>query len=159
MPAPVTIAVASGKGGTGKTTIAVNLAYTAAQLGEKVQYLDCDVEEPNGQFFLKPEIVSTSRVNVEVPVVDLDKCTGCGKCGRICQFGAIVCIGEHNVLTFEQLCHSCGGCMRVCPEDAIRPRPLSIGDIGSGKAGAVNFVQGKLHIGHVRTPSLIKKVT
>jgi len=151
------IAVASGKGGTGKTTVATNLALTVAQLGMPVQYLDCDVEEPNGHIFLKPQIHRSLNVTVDVPQVDLKKCTGCGKCGEICQYAAIVCIKE-NVLTFEQLCHSCAGCWRICPADAIKPKPLNIGNIETGKAGDVDFIQGKLRIGHVRTPSLIKQV-
>ena len=117
------IAVASGKGGTGKTTIAANLACIGASLGHKVQYLDCDVEEPNGHIFLKPNIKKTQAVTVEVPEVDLNKCTGCGKCSEICQYSAIVHLKDNNVLTFEQLCHSCGGCLRVCPSDAIKPKP------------------------------------
>ena len=157
MPDGFLIAIASGKGGTGKTTIATNLAHYTAALGRMVQYLDCDVEEPNGHIFLKTQINRSQQVTVDVPQVDLEKCTACGKCGEICQYNAIVCIKE-NVLTFEQLCHSCGGCMRVCPADAIKPKPLNIGDIEFGKAGDIDFVHGKLRIGHVRTPSLIKKV-
>jgi len=151
------IAIASGKGGTGKTTIATNLAHYTARLGQKVQYLDCDVEEPNGHIFLKPRINRSREVTVDVPQVDLEKCTGCGKCGEICQYGAIVSVKE-TVLTFEQLCHSCGGCMRICPADAIKPKPLNIGDIEFGKAGDVDFISGRLRIGSVRTPSLIKEV-
>jgi len=151
------IAVASGKGGTGKTTVATNLAWYVAGLGQKAQYLDCDVEEPNGHIFLRPNITETSRITADVPQVDLEKCTGCGNCGRICQYGAIVCLGR-KVLTFEQLCHSCGGCWLVCPESAIAPRPLPIGDIQLGSAQDVDFVSGRLRIGSVRTPSLIKQV-
>lgn len=157
MPDKFVIAVASGKGGTGKTTIAANLAQVVCGSGQKVQYLDCDVEEPNGHIFLKPQITGSREVTVDVPQVDLDKCTACGKCGEICQYSAIVCIKEY-VLTFEQLCHSCGGCRRVCPADAITTKPLKIGEIESGKAGDVDFVSGRLRIGHVRTPSLIKEV-
>jgi MinD superfamily P-loop ATPase len=152
------IAVASGKGGTGKTTIATNLAWAVAQMGGKVQYLDCDVEEPNGHIFLKPDIEKTQAVTVDVPEVDLKKCIGCGKCGQICQYSAIVHLKENNVLTFEQLCHSCGGCLRVCPADAIKPKPLNIGDVELGKSGNINFVHGKLRIGNIRTVSLIKEV-
>jgi MinD superfamily P-loop ATPase len=152
-----TIAVASGKGGTGKTTVAVNLAYTASRLNENVQYLDCDVEEPNGHIFLKPVIESIEEVTVDVPEVDSKKCNGCGKCGQICQYGAIVCLGEHNVLTFDQLCHSCGGCIRVCPADAIKPKPLGIGQIESGRSGQIEFIGGRLKIGSVRTPSMIRE--
>jgi len=158
MPDDFVIAIASGKGGTGKTTIATNLAQYTAGLGQPVQYLDCDVEEPNGHIFLKPKINISEAVTVDVPQVDLERCTGCGKCGKICQYSAIVHIKNNNVLTFEQLCHSCGGCMRVCPVDAIKPKPLNIGDIELGKAGDIDFIHGKLRIGHVRTPSLIKEV-
>jgi len=151
------IAIASGKGGTGKTTIATNLAHYVARLGQKVQYLDCDVEEPNGHIFLKPQITGSRKVTVAVPQVDLERCTGCGKCGEICQYSAIICIKE-SVLTFEQLCHSCGGCMLVCPADAIKAKQLEIGDIEYGKAGDVDFIHGRLRIGYVRTPALIKEV-
>ncbi len=151
------IAVASGKGGTGKTTVATNLALTACGLGQKVQYLDCDVEEPNGHIFLRPQLTASRQVTIDVPHVDSEKCTACGKCGQICQYGAIVCIKE-SVLTFEQLCHSCGGCFRVCPNGAITPKPLEIGNIECGKAGEIDFVSGRLNVGHVRTPTLIKEV-
>ena len=157
MPDDFIVAIASGKGGTGKTTISANLAQVVCGLGQKVQYLDCDVEEPNGHIFLKPQITGSREVTVDVPQVDLDKCTACGKCGEICQYSAIVCIKE-QVLTFEQLCHSCGGCRRVCPADAITKKPLKIGEIEFGEAGDVDFVSGRLRIGHIRTPALIKEV-
>ena len=156
MPDNFIVAVASGKGGTGKTTIAANLAQAACDLGQKVQYLDCDVEEPNGHLFLKPKITTSQDVTVAVPQVDLEKCTGCGKCGDICQYSAIICIKEH-VLTFEQLCHSCGGCVLVCPTGAIKEKPREIGsDIGA--ANRVKFGQGRLKIGDIHTPPLIKRV-
>ena len=152
------IAIASGKGGTGKTTIATNFAFTIAQMGRQSQYLDCDVEEPNGHIFLKPEIHKTQAVMVPVPQIDSTKCSGCGKCGEICQYSAIVHLKDNNVLTFEQLCHSCGGCLRICPSDAIKPRLLDIGEIELGKANDVDFTHGRLRIGYVRTVSLIKEV-
>ena len=151
------LAVASGKGGTGKTTVATNLAKLYAAMGRTVQYLDCDVEEPNGHIFLKPTITARRDVTVEVPGVDLAKCTGCGQCGKICQYGAIVSIGD-QVLTFEQLCHSCAGCWLVCPSGAIAPKPLKIGELETGNVGPLGFVTGRLEIGHVRTPSMIQHV-
>lgn len=151
------IAIASGKGGTGKTTIATNLAYSISQMGKAVQYLDCDVEEPNGHIFLKPYIRETNNSTIGVPEVDTGLCNGCGKCGQFCQYSAIICLKE-NVLTFDQLCHSCGGCMLVCPTGAISENHKPIGFVDLGVADRIKFVQGRLNVGDVRSPALIRKV-
>jgi MinD superfamily P-loop ATPase len=151
------IAVASGKGGTGKTIIATSLACSIARMGKTAQYLDCDVEEPNGHIFLKPDIKETQKVTVGVPEVDTELCNGCGKCGQLCQYSAIVCLKD-KPLVFEQLCHSCGGCELVCPTGAIKEKQIEIGVVDLGIASDVKFGQGRLRIGDVRSPALIKKV-
>jgi len=151
------IAIASGKGGTGKTTIATNLACSIARTDKAVQYLDCDVEEPNGHIFLKPEIESSEDVTVGVPEVDQEKCTGCGKCGQLCQYSAIVCV-KGKVLVFAELCHSCGGCMAICPEGAITEKQRKIGVAEFGKSNDIYFGHGKLNIGAIQTPALIRYV-
>jgi len=150
------IAIASGKGGTGKTTVATNLACSIAGMGKTVQYLDCDVEEPNGKIFLKPNITETKSITIDVPEVNRDLCDGCGKCGDICQYSAIISMKE-IVMTFDQLCHSCGGCSLVCPTGAITEKPREIGFADIGIANNVEFVQGRLKIGDIHTPPLIKK--
>ncbi|MBL7186441.1 MAG: ATP-binding protein [Phycisphaerae bacterium] len=151
------IAIASGKGGTGKTTIATNLACYIARSGEDVQYIDCDVEEPNGHIFLKPEISETQTAAIDTPQVDAERCDGCGKCSQLCQYSAIICLKE-TVMTFEQLCHSCGGCMLVCPTGAITAKQGPIGFVDLGAADGVKFAQGRLNIGDIHTPGLIKHV-
>ena len=151
------IAVASGKGGTGKTTISTNLAMSLVGVGQQVQYLDCDAEEPNGHIFLKPEIEITEDVTVGVPEVNLSKCTGCGKCGQLCQYSAILSL-KGSVLVFENLCHSCGGCMAICPESAITEKQRKIGIVEFGKSNGVYFGHGRLDIGAIQTPALIKYV-
>jgi MinD superfamily P-loop ATPase len=151
------IAIASGKGGTGKTIVATNLAATLAAQDHRVVYADCDVEAPDGHIFLKPEISGRETVTIPVPEVDEAKCTPCGRCGEFCQYSAIVCLGN-AVLTFPDLCHGCGGCSLVCPEGAIREVPRPIGEVEWGAAGAVQFVQGRLRIGQAMSPPLIRAV-
>ncbi len=146
------IAVASGKGGTGKTTVATNLARS---IGGAVQLIDCDVEEPNSHLFLAPQIERSQEVHLPNPKVDLRKCTYCGECAKICRFSAIVVIKE-NILTFPELCHGCGGCTLVCPEDAISEVPRTIGILEQGKSGSLGFIHGRLEVGEAMSPPLIK---
>ncbi|HOI55264.1 MAG TPA: ATP-binding protein [Phycisphaerae bacterium] len=151
------IAVASGKGGTGKTTVATNLAMTASRRGKRVVYLDCDVEEPNGALFLKPEIERTEPVSVSVPAVDKSKCTGCGLCGKICQYSAILPM-KNDVLLFLELCHGCAGCWLVCPTGAIRESSRTTGQLQIGRVGGLTCVQGLLNIGEAMSPPVIRAV-
>ena len=148
------ISIASGKGGTGKTTVATNLAIS---LESNVQILDCDVEEPNAHLFIQPAIDQVKTITTPVPEVDMDKCSLCGKCAEICQFNAIVVLGE-TVLPFHALCHSCGGCMEVCPEKAITETGRELGVIEKGHKDGVDFVHGKLRVGEAMSPPLIRKV-
>lgn len=151
------IAVASGKGGTGKTTLATNLAVFTARRGRSVAYLDCDVEEPNGHLFLKPQIVERGPVTAPVPQVIEAACERCGQCGEICQYSAIVCLGQ-KVLVYPELCHGCGGCALVCPNQAIVEVPREIGVIERGQAGGVQFVHGRLNVSEPQSPPVIKAV-
>lgn len=151
------IAVASGKGGTGKTTVATNLARVAADQGAQVGYVDCDVEEPNGHIFLKPRIQTATSVTVPVPIVDEDKCTACGKCAEICQYNAIALLGE-TVLTFPNLCHGCGGCLLVCPSDAITEDRRDVGVVEEGTSDGISFVHGRLRVGEAMAPPVIREV-
>jgi len=150
------ISVASGKGGTGKTLVATSLALSLRD-SNKVELLDCDVEEPNAYVFLKPEITSSRAVSILVPKVDGDKCTYCGKCGEVCAFNAIVVLGNH-VLTFPQLCHGCGACSYLCPEKAIFEESRETGVVEWGYSDGLKFVQGKLTVGEAMAPPVIRKV-
>ncbi|MGD9072058.1 MAG: ATP-binding protein [Desulfobacterales bacterium] len=148
------ITVASGKGGTGKTTVATNLAVAVES---DVQVLDCDVEEPNAHLFLKPEISDVTTATTPVPEIDLGNCTLCGECEKICQFKAIVVLGD-TVLTFPEMCHGCGGCKAVCPAAAIKEIGRELGVIETGHRKGVAFGHGRLRIGEAMAPPLIKKV-
>ncbi|RKX25090.1 MAG: (4Fe-4S)-binding protein, partial [Candidatus Zixiibacteriota bacterium] len=151
------ISIASGKGGTGKTTIATNLAVAIAKMGKEVSYLDCDVEEPNGSIFLKPEITEKFDVTVLIPRVIHDKCNLCGECSAACEYNAIAVLGK-TVEVFDSLCHSCGGCLDVCPEDAIEEIPRTIGSISHGIGMGVEFYEGRLNIGEAISPPITKEL-
>lgn len=135
------IAVLSGKGGTGKTTVSTNLA-----LALKANYIDCDVEEPNGFLFLKPEVAQKQKVMLDYPVIDEEKCTSCGKCVKACQFNALAKVLD-NILLFDKLCHGCGACEIVCDVGALTYNKREIGKIERGNNGIINCGRGILNIG------------
>ena len=145
------IAVLSGKGGTGKTTVSASLALSL----EKCQYVDCDVEEPNGSIFLKPIIKESIPVNVLVPEADASKCNGCGSCGKTCQFHAIAVV-KRKVLVFPEICHHCGACLIACPQDAIREVERTSGVVETNDGAT--FIQGRLNIGEPISIPIIREL-
>jgi len=151
------LSVASGKGGTGKTTVAVNLALAVSQ-SYQVQFIDCDVEEPNAHFFLKPQILKSQEVFIQIPEVIEDRCTYCGWCAEVCAYKAIAVV-KKAVLIFPELCHGCGGCSLLCPEKAIKETGQRIGAMETGYSNfGLSFVQGRLDIGQAMSPPLIREI-
>lgn len=146
------IAVLSGKGGTGKTTVSTNLA-----LALKSNYIDCDVEEPNGFIFLKPKIDKTEQVMMEYPFIDDEKCTACGKCVSVCQFNALAKV-KNDIMLFEKLCHGCGACEIACGYDALTYKKREIGNIESGKVRDINCSRGILKISEHMAVPVIRKL-
>ncbi len=152
------ITVASGKGGTGKTTFAVNLAYALAQRGENVRLLDCDVEEPNDHLFVRPVFTEEKAVALPKPVWDQSTCTGCGKCAEACNYGAIAVV-KGKVLIFNDLCHSCGVCSYVCPEGSLTEKDAVIGKVQADPShNPFFFAHGLLNIGEALAPSVARSV-
>lgn len=150
------LSIASGKGGTGKTTVAVNLALSLEE-SQNIQFLDCDVEEPNAHFFLKPKITESSPVFLPIPEILEDRCTFCGKCAEVCAYNAIAVLKD-NVLVFPELCHGCGGCSLLCPEEAVKEKGQRIGVKELGTANHLQFIQGRLDIGQAMSPPLIREI-
>lgn len=150
------IAIASGKGGTGKTTLALALALVNK---DRACLWDCDVEEPNCHLFLGEAGAQRVAVLRPIPVVDKDLCDCCGQCAAFCQFNALSASQRAGVLVFAELCHSCGGCMRICPRGAIREEMVEVGTVTQGETLAgVELVTGRLAVGHAAAPGVIKAV-
>ncbi len=147
------ISVASGKGGTGKTTVSVNLAKSI----DNSVYIDCDVEEPNGFLLLKPNINKVANIYKKLPQIDISKCNFCGKCKRVCEFNAIIKLAD-EILIVEEMCHSCGACAYFCPKKAISEIDKSIGVINSGFSGNCLCLEGVLHVGEISASPLIKEL-
>lgn len=146
------IACLSGKGGAGKTLVAVNLAAVA----KTATYIDCDVEEPNGRLFLKPKDVQKNIVSSLLPEFDAEKCNGCKKCVQFCRFHALMYIKE-KPMVFSEVCHSCGGCMMVCPENAITEKQKPIGILEIGKHDNLRVVTGILNPGEASGVPVIRE--
>ena len=146
------IAIASGKGGTGKTTVAVNLTLSL----DNVQLIDCDVEEPNSNLFLKLELEKVEDVSIQIPVIDEERCTHCGKCSELCQYNALAVLPD-NVMVFKELCHGCGLCQMACPRGAITEKDRTIGIIEKAE-GEIEFLRGVLNIGEAMSTPLIKRL-
>ena len=147
------IAVLSGKGGTGKTLLSVNMAAAS----ESATYIDCDVEEPNGYLFFKPEEIVEENVSVKIPEVNKELCSGCRKCVDFCKFNALAFIKKAPIV-FGDICHSCGGCSLLCPENAITEKDKVIGKIEKGKSQGIDIYTGILNTGEVSGVPIIEKL-
>lgn len=148
------IAVASGKGGTGKTTVSIALAET---LGNRAILLDCDVEEPNCHLFLSGKVEKSDPVSVMIPEFHSENCSGCGACAKSCRFNAIAALGK-RMLVFPELCHSCGGCLLACPEHAVSESSMEIGTISMSIPGEFPLFTGLMHVGHALSVPLIREL-
>jgi len=147
------ISIASGKGGTGKTTVATNLALSL----EETQLIDCDIEEPNANIFLKAKIEKSEDVTVEIPTIDKKLCDYCGKCSDFCAYNALAVVSS-NVLVFPELCHSCGGCDLVCQKGAISWKKRVIGKIEHGSVDGFDFYHGLLNVGESMAIPVLKSL-
>jgi len=152
------IAVASGKGGTGKTTFSTNLAWTLSQAGMDVRLLDCDVEEPNSNLFIGADLLESEDVEVRKPVWDPERCRACGECVAACRYNALALV-KGKVLIFNELCHGCGACSFVCPTLAMKERPFPIGVVSSSSGDAKPFMaEGRQNVGETLAPAVVRAV-
>jgi MinD superfamily P-loop ATPase len=105
------LVVLSGKGGTGKTTIATALS----ELVKDVKRIDCDVDASNFYLYYDgKDIEKQDFYGGKKAIINEEKCIKCGKCQEVCKFNAIK---NFEIDTFA--CEGCGACILVCPQNAI----------------------------------------
>ena len=157
------VAVASGKGGTGKTTVAVSLALYLLRQGYRVRYLDCDVDAPNANNFLGLKLSLDEEVLGKEPLVDEARCThlSCAECAKACRHGAITVLKD-RVMVFHDLCTGCEVCAEVCPRDAITMVSRVMGWIERGvmssEENPLELYVGRLKVGEAAATPLIRRL-
>ncbi len=154
------IAVASGKGGTGKTLVTTNLYYALQKAGLSVSLADCDAEEPNALSFFPGGDKSEQPVYQSVPVINTDLCTFCGRCHDYCNYNAIFILPPAKFIrVIEDLCHGCGACTVACQDGAITEKEQALGLVSSCSAGSGNkLIEGRMKVG-VFSPVPVIKAT
>ncbi|HHB94871.1 MAG TPA: ATPase [Campylobacterales bacterium] len=148
------ITIASGKGGTGKTTLSTNLTSYLASQNRKVVLADLDVEEPNSAIFLKGKLKTEQVFNKMVPKWDSTDCTLCGKCAEVCNFNAIIDL-PNEIRVYPALCHSCYACSELCPTNSLPMTPERIGEICEYDSDNFSLVEGRLDLGQEMAVPLI----
>ena len=149
------IAIASGKGGTGKTTLSTNLAAFLAE-NNKVVLTDLDVEEPNSGLFLQSELIFSEDKYKMIPEWNSTNCTLCGNCQSVCNYHAVINIVD-MIMVFPELCHSCYACSELCPTDSLPMIKKKMGELKHFKAKKLDFVESRLIIGEEQAVPLIKQ--
>ncbi|WP_188020399.1 AAA family ATPase [Deferribacter autotrophicus] len=150
------VAVISGKGGTGKTTFAINFSKFLSKIGKKVLLADLDVEEPNGNLFFNYPL-KYSESYTYIPKLIKENCAYCRECAEKCMFKALA-VSKGFWMLFPELCHGCRACEYVCKFEAIAEDKRCIGKIGINEVNNPSFIEGRLNVGEVLTTSLIKDV-
>ncbi len=158
----VKVVVTGGKGGTGKSFIATNLALVMSNY--LPTYLaDLDVENPNDYILLNVELSNCFNAYIPYPVIDYSRCSACGKCTEVCDTGAVVASRGKPPFVIPRLCSGCRACILACPNSAIREGKRSLGKVCIGKndnvGNGLTVVTGILNEGeeHVAPLVLITK--
>lgn len=124
------IAVTGGKGGVGKSTVAVLLANKYLKKNKRVVLVDCDVECPNDYLLLGQKLGRpVKKVYANFPQLNKQKCIKCGQCAVACRSNAIFQPKNKYPLFIEELCSACGTCGLVCPNNAIGIKKKETGKI------------------------------
>jgi len=124
------LGITGGKGGTGKSTVAILLANQYFQTGKKIVLVDCDVECPNDYLLLGQKLKKpVEKITAQFPKLDKTKCQKCGLCVRTCKSNAIFQAPGQYPIFIRDLCSGCSACWLVCPHQAIQPEREETGQV------------------------------
>ncbi len=152
------IGITGGKGGTGKTVLAVNLAVAIAREGKSVAYLDCDADCPSSHIIGGFKLEKTQPVKSFIPVIDSKKCKKCGKCVESCKFNALYQLKGKCPVLLESMCIGCTACLNTCPHKALSESYKIIGWTYFTKKYGVDFYSGKLKPSEPLTEKIVEAV-
>ncbi len=154
------IAIVSGKGGTGKTTVATNLFEVLRLDKLNVELIDANVEQPNAHLFIKHLLKADGEyksISNHIPSFDPQKCTFCGRCVHYCAYEAIVMLKDlKQISVHEEICKSCGACTYACNDGAITELKKEIGELHCVNTDNYKFIEGELLVGSTGVKPLIK---
>ena len=153
------IAIASGKGGTGKTFVSTNLFWSLQEIGKNVILIDCDAEEPNVGEFISGQIIGSKTVSQHIPIIDSNQCKFCGNCFDYCNYNAIIYIPEIDFIkVIDELCHDCGACLFACQDNAITETEKKLGLISNFRVNEHScFIEARTDIGIASSVPVIKE--
>ncbi len=146
--------ILSGKGGTGKTTI----ASAFIKLAKAKAYADCDVDAPNLHLVSawENEPLKSDYYGLQKAKIDLEFCIQCDQCRANCRFDAISYDDKYQINPYS--CEGCSVCEFVCPTGAITMVPDVAGELMLYSDENAVFSTAQLKMGSGNSGLLVTEV-